>query len=84
VPPSATRCWRVSCATSSSTVGAGLRLPPADSPTVSQSPSSSYSMGSEGGISCKQQSFIISIHNIEKQVLDYPTQGSLPLEMWSL
>jgi hypothetical protein len=75
--------WRVSYATSSSTVGAGLRLAPAGSPTVSQSPSSLCSTGSEGGISCKQWSFIVSIHNIEKQVLDYPIQGSLPLEMWS-
>jgi hypothetical protein len=83
VLPSATGGWRVSCATSSSTVGAGLRLAPAGSPTVSQSPSSPCSTGSEGGISCKQWSFIVSIHNIEKQVLDYPTQGSLPLEMWS-
>jgi hypothetical protein len=41
-----------------------------------------YSTGSEGGISCKQWSFIVSIHNIKKQVLDYCTQGSLPLEMW--
>jgi hypothetical protein len=83
VLPSVTGGWRVSCAMSSSTVGAGLRLPPAGSPTVSQSPSPPSSTGSEGGISYKQWSFIISIHNIEKQVLDYPTQGSLPLEMWS-
>jgi hypothetical protein len=33
-------------------------------------------MGSEGGIFCKQRNFIVSIHNIEKQVLDYPTQGA--------
>jgi hypothetical protein len=32
--------WRVSYATSSSTVGAGPRLPTASSPTVSESPSS--------------------------------------------
>jgi hypothetical protein len=83
VLPSATRGWRISCATSSSTVGAGLRLTPAGSPTVSQSPSSPCSMGSEGGISYKQWSFIISIHNIETQVLVYPTQGSLPLGTWS-
>jgi hypothetical protein len=40
--------------------GAGLRLPPAGSPTVSQSPSSPYSTGSEGGISCKQGNFIVN------------------------
>jgi hypothetical protein len=39
VLPLATGGWRVSCATSSSTVGARLRLAPAGSPTVSQSPS---------------------------------------------
>jgi hypothetical protein len=47
----------VNCATSSSTVGAGLRLAPAGSPTVSQSPSSPWSTGSEGGISCKHSEF---------------------------
>jgi hypothetical protein len=52
-------------------VGAGLRLLPAGSFTVSQSPSSPWSTGSEGGISCKQQNFVVIIHNIEKQVLDY-------------
>jgi hypothetical protein len=78
---SATGGWRVSCATSSSMVGAGLRLPPAGSPTVSQSPLSPCSTGSEGGISCKQCSLIVIIHYIETQVLDYPTQGSLSLEM---
>jgi hypothetical protein len=41
-------------------VGVGLRLPPAGSPNVSQSPSSPYSMGSEGGISCKQGNFVVS------------------------
>jgi hypothetical protein len=55
-------------------VGAGLRLAPVGSPTVSHSPSSPWSTGSEGGISCKQLNFIVSIHNIEKQVLDYSTQ----------
>jgi hypothetical protein len=76
VLPSATGGWHVSCATSSSTVGAGLRLAPAGSPTVSQSPSSPWSTGSEGGISCKQRNFVVSMHNIEKQVLDYATQGA--------
>jgi hypothetical protein len=52
-PPLSNWGWRVRCATSSSTVGAGLRLPPAGSPTVSQSPSSPCSTGSEGGIFCK-------------------------------
>jgi hypothetical protein len=75
VLPTATGGWRVSCATSSSTVGAGLWLAPAGSPTVSQSPSSPCSTGSEGGISCKQRNFVVSIHNIETQVLDYPSHG---------
>jgi hypothetical protein len=56
------RC--VNCDMSSSTVGAGLRLLSAGSPTVSQSPSSPWSTGSEGGISCKQRNFVVSIHNI--------------------
>jgi hypothetical protein len=43
---------------------------------VSQSPSSPRSTGSEGGISCKQRNFVVSIHNIEKQVLDYTTQAA--------
>jgi hypothetical protein len=51
--------WRSSCAKSSSTVGAGLRLP-AGSPTVSHSPSSPSSTGSVGGTSCKQDSSVIS------------------------
>jgi hypothetical protein len=60
VLPSTTGGWCVSYAKSSSTVGAGLRLPPTGSPTVSQSPSSPCSTRSEGGISCKQWSFIVS------------------------
>jgi hypothetical protein len=76
VLPTATWGWRVSCATSFSMVGAGLRLAPASSPTVSQLPSSPCSTGSEGGISCKQRNFVVSIHNIETQVLDYPTHGA--------
>jgi hypothetical protein len=40
-------------------VGAGLRLLSAGSPTVSQSLSSPWSTGSEGGISCKQQNFVV-------------------------
>jgi hypothetical protein len=42
----------VNCDTSSYMVGAGLRFLSAGSPTVSQSPSSPWSMGSEGRISC--------------------------------
>jgi hypothetical protein len=38
----------------------------AGSPTVSQTPSSPCSTGSEGGISCKQRNFVVSIENIEK------------------
>jgi hypothetical protein len=41
------------CGSTSVTVGAGLRFLSAGSPTVSQSPSSPWSTGSEGGISCK-------------------------------
>jgi hypothetical protein len=41
-------------------VEAGLRLPPAGSPTVSQSPSTPFSTGSEGGISCNQGNFIVN------------------------
>jgi hypothetical protein len=62
--------------TTSVMAGAGLRLLSAGSPTVSQSPSSPWSTGSEGGISCKQRNFVVSIHNIEKQVLDYSTRGA--------
>jgi hypothetical protein len=64
-----------SCGSTSVTAGAGLRLLSAGSPTVSQSPSSPWSTGSEGGISCKQRNFVVSIHNIERQVLDYSTRG---------
>jgi hypothetical protein len=44
-------------------VGAGLRLPPAGSPTVSQSPSSPCSTGSEGGITCKQGNFVVNVQH---------------------
>jgi hypothetical protein len=74
-------CVRVCCSLLSCPRGWGITLP--SSPTVSQLPSSPCSTGSEGGISCKQRSFIVSIHSFETQVLDYSTQGSLPLEMWS-
>jgi hypothetical protein len=72
VLPSATGGWRVSCATSSTTVGAGLRLPQAGSPTVSQSPSPPCSTESEGGISYKQWSFIVStLHRETSTRLSY-------------
>jgi hypothetical protein len=64
------------CGTASVMAGAGLRLLSAGSPTVAQSPSSPWSTGSEGGISYKQQNFIVSIHNMERQVLDYSTRGA--------
>jgi hypothetical protein len=51
--------WRSSCAKSSSTVGAGLRLP-AGSPTVSYTPSSPSSTGSVGGTSCIKGRLLIS------------------------
>jgi hypothetical protein len=76
VLPSETGGWRVTCVTSSSTVGARLGLAPAGSPTIPQSPSSPCSTGSEGGIFCKQRNFVVSIHSIEKQVLDFPSQGA--------
>jgi hypothetical protein len=63
VPSSATGGWPDNCAKRSSTVGAGLWLAPAGSPTVSQSPSSPYSTGSEGGISCKQGNFVVNIQH---------------------
>jgi hypothetical protein len=56
-------------------MGAGLRLPPAASRTMSQSPSSPYSTGSEGGISCKQGNFIETT-----QARDISTR--LPYSRW--
>jgi hypothetical protein len=58
------RC--VNCDTSSSTVGAGLRLLSAGSPIVSQSSSSPWSTGSKGGISCEQRNFVVSVHNVAR------------------
>jgi hypothetical protein len=69
VLPSATGA----CGTTSVMAGAGLWFLSTGSPTVSHSPSSPWSTGLEGGISCNQQNFVVSIHNIEKQVLDYST-----------
>jgi hypothetical protein len=63
VPSSATGGWHANCAKSSSMVGAGLRLPPAGCPTVSQSPLSPCSTGSEGGISRKQENFVVNIQH---------------------
>jgi hypothetical protein len=63
VLPSATGGWRSICAKSYSTVGAGLRLPSAGSPTVSQSPSSPCSTWSEGSVSCKQGNFVVNIQH---------------------
>jgi hypothetical protein len=60
VPSSATGGWPDNCAKRSSTVGAGLRLAPVGSPSVSQSPSSPCSTGSEGGISCTQGNFVVN------------------------
>jgi hypothetical protein len=80
--PFTTGGWRVSCATSSSMVGARLRLPPAGPPLYPSRlrPPSLRGRKAEfpasNGVS-------LSAHYIETQVLDYPTQGSLPLEMWS-
>jgi hypothetical protein len=45
------------CGSTSVTAGAGLRLLLAGSPTVSQSPLSPWSTGSEGRISCKHSEF---------------------------
>jgi hypothetical protein len=64
--------------TSSSTVGAGLRLLSVGSPTVSQSPSSPWSTRSEGEISCKHSEFSCQ----HTQILqDKYLPRSLPLEM---
>jgi hypothetical protein len=62
--------WRSNCAKSSSTVGAGLRLP-AGSPTVSHTPSSPSSTGSTGSTSCIQGRLLISkgIHTMGTRLL---------------
>jgi hypothetical protein len=59
VLPCGARGWRSNCAKSSSTVGAGLRLP-AGSPTVSHPPSLPSSTGSAGGTSYIQGRLLIS------------------------
>jgi hypothetical protein len=68
------------CDTSSSTAGAGLRLLPAGSPTVSQLPSSPWSMGSEGGISCKHSKFYCQRTEHCKTSTRLLYSKSLPLE----
>jgi hypothetical protein len=60
------------CGTTSVMVGAGLRFLLASSPTVFQSPSSPWSTGSEGGISCKH-SGISCQHMQQLQVKNSPT-----------
>jgi hypothetical protein len=66
--------------TSSSTVGAGLRLLSAGSPTVSQSPSSPWFTGSEGGISCKHSEFSCQHTQHRKTSTRLLYSRSLPLE----
>jgi hypothetical protein len=77
-----TCCWTtlvVRCVirdTSSSTVGAGLRLLSVGSPTVSQSSPSPWSTGSDDGFSCNNTEFKLSAYNTPRQVLDYSTRGT--------
>jgi hypothetical protein len=66
----------VICDTSSSTVGAGLRLLSVGSPTVSHSSPSPWSMGFDDGISCDNSEFKLSAYNTPRQVLDYSTRGT--------
>jgi hypothetical protein len=68
------------CDTSSSTAGAGLRLLSAGSPTVSQSPSSPWSTGSEGGISCKHSELYCQHTQHCKSSTRLLYSKSLPLE----
>jgi hypothetical protein len=62
-------------------VGAGLRLPPASSPTVSQSPLSPYSMGSEGGISCTKGNIVV---NTQHQDISTRLPYSRRLTSWDV
>jgi hypothetical protein len=73
----------VNCATSSSTMGAGLRLLSAGSPTVSQSPPSPWFTGSEGGISCKHSEFSCQHTQHGKTTSRLLYSRRLPLETWS-
>jgi hypothetical protein len=66
----------VICNTSSSTVGAGLRLLSVSSPTMSQSSPSPRSTWSDDGISCGNSEFKLSAYNTSRQVLDYFTRGT--------
>jgi hypothetical protein len=68
------RC--VICDTSSSTVGAGLRLLSVGLPTVSQSSPSPCSTGSDDGISCDNSEFNCQHTSTSRQVLDYSTRGT--------
>jgi hypothetical protein len=72
------RC--VNSDTSSSTVGAGLRLLSVGSPTVSESPSSPWSMGSEGGISYKHSEFSCQHTQHRKTSTRLLYSRSLPLQ----
>jgi hypothetical protein len=69
-----------SCGSTSVTAGAGLRLLSAGSPTVSQSPSSPWSTGSEGGISCKHSEFCCQHTQHWKASTQLLYSKSLPLE----
>jgi hypothetical protein len=62
--------------------GAGLRLLSAGSPTVSQSPSSPWSTGSEGGISCEHLGFYRQHTYNCKSRTQLLYSRSLPLETW--
>jgi hypothetical protein len=72
------RC--VICGTSSSTVGAGLWLLSAGSPTVSQLSPSPCSTGSDGGISCKNPEFNCQHTQYCKTSTRLLYSKSLPLE----
>jgi hypothetical protein len=70
----------VICDTSSSTVGAGLRLLSAGLPTVSQSSPSPWSTGSDGGISCENSEFNCQHTQYCKTSTRLLYSRSLPLE----
>jgi hypothetical protein len=62
-------------------VGAGLRLLSAGSPTVSQLPSSPWSTGLEGGISCKHSELYCQHTQHYETSTRLHCSKSLPLEM---
>jgi hypothetical protein len=72
------RC--VICDTSSSTVGAGLRLLSVGSPTIAQSSPSPRSMGSDGGISYENSEFNCQHTQYFKTITRLLYSRSLPLE----